>query len=242
MKVLILGHRGMLGNAVYKYLTAQEDIKVYKINNLRWPSDDFKIAVRNKEYDFIVNCIGSIPQRKNNFSINVELPRWLDRNVGCNIIHPGTDCEVDIDEYGLSKKEAFDYIVDHGNNTKIIKTSIIGHEIKSKSSLLEWFLGSENKVRGFNNHFWNGNTTLEWSKFCYKLIKNWEGYKKVTILESEKVSKYDLLCNISEVYNKKIKILSYSHEKRVDNKCLQGDIKLKHIKEQLKDLKDFYDK
>ena len=43
-----------------------------------------------------------------------------------------------------------------------LRTSIIGPELGSRRSLLEWFLGHEDgdTVPGFVNHQWNGITTL----------------------------------------------------------------------------------
>jgi dTDP-4-dehydrorhamnose reductase len=240
MKVLILGHKGMLGNAVEKFL------KQKKINlittNFRWPTNEFKEFIKNCNCDFIVNCIGSIPQRKSSFSVNHELPKWINENTMGKCIYPGTDCEVDMDEYGLSKKKAFDYICANSENTKIIKTSIIGHEINSQHSLLDWFLNENDEVNGYNNHFWNGNTTLQWSKVCYNILTNWSSYKTTTIIATNIVSKYKLLNIISEVYLKEIKINNYTHKKTVKNKCLVGNIIVPDIKTQLLELREFYNK
>ena len=48
-----------------------------------------------------------------------------------------------------------------GHNTKQVVTSIIGHEIETKFSLLDWFLNAEGQISGWSEHYWNGNTTLE---------------------------------------------------------------------------------
>ena len=40
MKVLVLGHNGMLGNAVFKYLSTNQINLV--TTNLRWPDENFK--------------------------------------------------------------------------------------------------------------------------------------------------------------------------------------------------------
>ena len=240
MKVLVLGHKGMLGNAVYKYLRKKQ--VVLCTTTLRWPNEDFKEFVKNCDCDFVINCIGSIPQRKDSFDVNHELPKWLDANIAMNLIHPGTDCEVDTDEYGVSKKKAVDYILEKGLNTKVIKTSIIGHELNSSASLLDWFLNQKDQVNGYNNHYWNGNTTLQWSKTCYDILNDWDSYDKMTILATKAVSKYELLKTISNVYNKKIIIKSFEHEKTVNNKCLVGNVSVPDIESQLIELKNFYSK
>ena len=41
LKVLILGHKGMLGHMVNKYLSEKENCELI-ITDLRWPTDKFK--------------------------------------------------------------------------------------------------------------------------------------------------------------------------------------------------------
>ena len=240
MNILVLGHKGMLGNAVHKFL---ENKKITVLTTeSRWPSKEFKSFIKECDCDFVINCIGSIPQRKTEFSINYELPIWLEEETGFKIIHPGTDCEVDSDQYGCSKRRSAEYIVKCGVNTKIIKTSIIGHEVNSSASLLDWFLKQTKQVNGYNNHFWNGNTTLQWSKVCYDIVKNWESYDRVTTVATEIISKYRLLNIISHVYEKQVLINDYTHEKSISNKCLVGNVPVPNIQEQLVELKQFYKK
>ena len=188
MKVLILGHTGMLGNAVYSYLMGEVDT-LLTIDG-RWPDDEFLTKIVSADVDYVINCIGAIPQRTKDFEINYELPIWLDKNLECRVIHPGTDCEMDNDHYGISKVNASDYIKNDGKRTKIIKTSIIGHELNSSNSLLDWFLKSEGSVFGYTEAMWNGNTTLEWAKTCLNLMNNWNDYEVENIIKSYCISKY----------------------------------------------------
>lgn len=235
-KVLVLGHSGMLGHMVAKYLSDNNcDIVTCEY---RYPSTQFKEFIKQFNGDFIINCIGAIPQRTKDFSINYELPIWLDANANCKIIHPGTDCEMDSDDYGISKKRARDYIVEHSNQTKILKSSIIGPELNSNASLLEWFLSQTDLVYGYTNAMWNGNTTLEWAEQCYALINSWDLYKIETILQGECVSKFELLNKFKLVFEKEIIIL----EKETDliDKCLVGDIKTNNINDQLNKLRKYY--
>ena len=113
----------MLGHTVLKYLSKQNN--TVKTTDHRWSDEGFVRDLISFNGEFIINCIGSIPQRTDDFVINYDLPIWLDKNTKCNIIHPGTDCEMDDDYYGISKKNASDYIKIDGKRTKIIKTSII---------------------------------------------------------------------------------------------------------------------
>tara|TARA_R110000796_G_scaffold56633_1_gene131223 strand:- start:314 stop:1021 length:708 start_codon:yes stop_codon:yes gene_type:complete len=228
--ILILGHKGMLGHMVYNTLSKIRDLNI-SITQQRFPN--FTKSTFDKQ-DFVINCIGAIPQRTNNFKVNYELPTWLVENVSCKIIHPGTDCEMDNNDYGLSKKKASDFILDKGQNTKILKSSIIGPELNSNSSLLEWFLSQENEVFGYTKAIWNGVTTYEWSKQCLELINNWSTYKSLTTLSSDPISKYELLNIIKNVYNKDINIIPKELGK---DKTLIGDIKTGNIKKQIIELK-----
>jgi dTDP-4-dehydrorhamnose reductase len=238
MKVLILGHEGLLGNMVKSYLEKNEGLTVIT-SDTRWPSLEFKNSIIDTDADYIINCIGAIHQKTSEFSVNTDLPIWLDLNSKSRIIHPGTDCEMDSDSYGISKRKASDYIKERGERTKIIKTSIIGPEKNTTYSLMSWFLSNpENStVKGFSRHLWNGNTTLTWAEYCLLLILDWENFKKETVLSSECVSKFDILEAINEVYGRKINIID--DDKPGVNKCLIGDISTPHIKNQLEILKNY---
>lgn len=236
MDVLILGYKGMLGHMVYRYLKDQ-NFNISIINS-RFPSKEFKHQVKSFKGDFIINCIGAIPQKTSIFDINTKLPIWLSNNIKTKIIHPGTDCEIDDDNYGISKQKAKEYIINKSKNTKILKASIIGPEINSKNSLFEWFINSEKEVKGYTRAMWSGVTTLEWAKQCLNMINNWDSYEKENIIESTCLSKYDLLNLIKEIFNKDIIITP--NDNFISNKCLIGNIKSQDIKTQLQELKKYY--
>ena len=87
-----------------------------------------------------------------------------------------------------------------------MRTSIIGHELQTKYSLLNWFLDQKKFVEGYKNAFFSGLTTLEIAKVLDRFIipnKNLEGLYH---LSGKKISKYDLLNLIKKVYKKDIKI------------------------------------
>lgn len=235
--ILILGQRGMLGHMVKNYLC-----EFYKISAIseRWPSQKFKNSIKNSKSAFLINCIGAIPQRTKEFSVNYELPIWLDNNFKGKIIHPGTDCEMDNDEYGYSKKIAADWIIENGKRTKMIKSSIIGPELSGSSSFLEWFLSNSDhsSVSGYNNHMWNGVTTYYWAKFSKNLIENWNNYDSKTTIGTKCTSKYELCKILNKVYDRNINITKFNTDTE-SNKCLDVDVSLIDIDEQLKEMKIF---
>jgi len=235
MIILVLGHRGMLGSTVTKYFTSL-NFEIKTIES-KCPTKHFEDKILTFKGDYIINCIGAIPQRTKDFKVNTDLPIWLSNNAPCRVIHPGTDCEMDTDVYGVSKRLAREYLECYSVNTKVLQTSIIGHEQGTSFGLLEWFLAQQGEVKGYTEAMWNGITTLEWAIQASNLIKDWSTYKTVTVLESEPISKYNLLSLIKEIYNKQVEITPVSLGK---NKCLVGDIKTKSLKDQLLDLKNFH--
>lgn len=260
-KILILGHKGMLGNAVYKFFSTQDEYTLLTTEN-RWGDNAFNKELRGSNAEVIINCIGIIPQKKHDVAlyttINVELPIFLE-SLNKNVVHPSTDCEFSgnvastykyrkddvrdaADDYGKSKAEISKRIESGFKNTKIIRTSIIGHEEKTHLSLLDWFLNSVDKVNGYTNHYWNGITTLEWAKQCENLINNWDNSPVLNQYGTKDIrSKYDLLNDIKNVYAKKIEITPFESPTAV-NKCLESDKEIASITEQLKELREFYKK
>ena len=235
MRVLVLGHTGMLGNSVYRYLS-----KFFIVDTIqyRWPSDEFIEFIKNYDGDFIINCIGAIPQKTNDFGINSILPVFLELNSKCKIIHPSTDCESDNTLYGISKRIATDWLRSNSKKTYIFKTSIIGIELNSADSLICWFL-KQTSAQGYIQAKWNGITTLEWAKQCKELITN-HNYNRYTVFHTNCISKYDLLNIIKDVFNHDIEITPVTGLGK--DKCLIGNVKLKDIKQQLIELKDFYER
>ena len=221
-KILVLGHTGMLGNCVASYISLNSKY-ILETTTTRWGTDEFKRHLKETDADVIINCIGKIPQKNSESSlyreINIGLPIFLE-SLSKKIIHPSTDCEFSgkipfdkkytkldardaVDEYGKSKAEISQLIEEKFVNTKIIRTSIIGHEINTHLSLLDWFLNAHNEVSGYTNHYWNGITTLTWAKLCLEIIDSWDAYPIVNQYGTSEVrSKYDLLVDIKNVYNK----------------------------------------
>ena len=261
-KILILGHKGMLGNAVYKYFNINKKNYTLLTTENRWDDEVFKNDNVLSEADYIINCVGIIPQKKPTpeayQKVNVDLPIFLEK-LGKKVIHPSTDCEFNgsisknekyskqskrnaEDIYGRSKRDISEMIESTFTNTKIIRTSIIGHENGTSLSLLDWFLNAEGAVDGYTNHYWNGITTLEWAKLCEDLINNWNNYGPLTQYGTkDSRTKHELLEDIKKVYGKEITIIPFEAPTSA-NKCLTSDKELKPIYEQMADLKAFYNK
>jgi dTDP-4-dehydrorhamnose reductase len=202
----------------------------------RFEDPTFKNSLIGFDGDAIINCVGAIPQKTKDFKINTDLPIWLSNNVKCRVVHPGTDCEMDDDLYGKSKKLAREYIELYSKNTKVLKTSIVGPENGTGYGLMEWFHHQSGEVTGYTKAIWNGNTTLEWCRHAESLLEHWDDYATTTILQGSPISKYEMLVLFREFYGKTNTI--HPVEKG-QNKCLSGGILTVHLKDQLDDLKKF---
>lgn len=237
MKVLVLGHTGMLGSTVVKYLK-YININVLTIQS-RWGSDQFKKDLTNKKYDYVINCIANTKKNCNflDYKINTCLPIELDNydNLG-TIIHCDTD-STDNSHYSVSKKLAFDYIKNFGKKTKVIKCSLIGQE--GKNNFMSWLLSSKGgTVNGYTNHYWNGITTLEWAKICKNIIEDPKKYD-LLVPTTDCVSKYDLIKIINEVYNLNLTVIPTINSISIYN-CLESNLYYGNVKNLLQFMKCFY--
>ncbi len=183
--------------------------------------------------DVVINCVGLIKQladAKDPLSalpINSLLPHRLAKLcalAGARLIHISTDCvfsgrkgmyvETDIsdaeDLYGKSK-----YIGELHElaNAVTLRTSIIGHELTSRVSLIDWFLSSSGKVDGYTDAIFSGLPTVELARIIRDYVIPYPELHGLYHVSAEPIDKYSLLQLVSEVYDKKIEILPNSKVK-----------------------------
>ncbi|OED43097.1 NAD(P)-dependent oxidoreductase [Endozoicomonas sp. (ex Bugula neritina AB1)] len=178
--------------------------------------------------DIVFNCIGLIKQLKESKSpvsaidVNALLPHRLAELCdfhNAKLIHFSTDCvfsgevgnylESDVpdslDIYGRSKLLGE---VDYGNHLTL-RTSIIGHEIDSNLSLVDWFLSQSERVKGYSNAVFSGLPTVYMAEVIEKYIFPNEQLKGLLHLSVSPIDKYKLLSIIKDVYSKEIDIDEY---------------------------------
>lgn len=219
MRVFVLGDEGMLGRYVYNYLKLKSfDVIGFNRSNFNIENpQDYLIYYTNS---VVINCIGLIPQRTEGKSkrdiiiANTTLPHNLQdlcKRTNSKLIHITTDCVFSglrgfyseasthdcLDIYGKSKS------LGEPEDSTIIRTSIIGEEIRNKKSLLEFVKANKDReINGYINHYWNGITCLQFAKICEDIIQNnlfWKGVKH--IYSSKDINKFTLIKLISDVYN-----------------------------------------
>ena len=216
---------GTYNNEKSKTLLVDKKINLLKFNAL---VDDIEKLVESTNPKYVINCIGRIKPTIDEDSqesvfqaeqINSNLPKQLEAlssSRGLEIIQIGTDCvfsgkkglytiddEYDAnDVYGRTKADGE---IDSGKKM-LLRTSIVGPEVKPGQSLLNWFLelDKESEVNGFENHMWNGITTLAFAKIVKGVIlNNIYTSKVIHLTPKDLVSKYELLSLFSTSFGRK---------------------------------------
>ncbi|HDM8185450.1 dTDP-4-dehydrorhamnose reductase family protein [Vibrio harveyi] len=182
-------------------------------------------AVLAVKPDVVINCIGLIKQHDVSkqhveaIEINALLPHKIAQlcdSIQARLVHFSTDCvfdgrvgnysETDLptatDLYGKSK-----YLgeVDYGKHVTL-RTSIIGHELKSSLSLIDWFLSQEGSVRGFSKAVFSGLPTAYIAKVLTDNVLPNASLSGLYHLSVDPIDKYSLISKVADVYNKQIEI------------------------------------
>ena len=187
--------------------------------------DSIRKLITKHKPDIVINCVGLVKQLSaaNDplvaMPINALFPHKLARlcfEYGARLVHMSTDCvfsgskgmytENDYadarDLYGLSKLIGeVDY-----SNAVTLRTSIIGHELNSHRSLVDWFLSQNDDVKGFKRAIFSGLPTVEIAQVISELVIPHKQLTGVYHLSADPISKYDLLSLVAKVYKKNIKI------------------------------------
>lgn len=252
-KVLVLGHNGLLGSMIMRSF---KDDKLTVVNTrvTKKNCDDFITQALKSKPDIIINAIGKTEksfERDKMMFVNGEFPqRFVSKMSKDQIfVHPSTDCVFSgnkgnysledtpdaIDTYGESKL-ASEAIKD-SSNALVIRTSIIGPESKiPPRGLMSWFLSQTTDVNGFTNCFWSGVTTDTWCSIVDELLKR-DARGLIHITTSEKISKFDLLSLIKQVFQFSINIRPVEYERTIDRSLCDSFIEVPTISTQLKQLK-----
>jgi dTDP-4-dehydrorhamnose reductase len=183
--------------------------------------------LEREHFDLVVNAVGLIKQLINEgnredtkiaYLINSDLPCELNayaKHSSTPIIQIGTDCvysglqgnysedsEFDCNDlYGLSKVSG----ELESKSIMTIRCSIIGHEVKSSVSLMEWFLSQpvSTSINGYTNHIWNGVTTLTFARVIHGVIsKNTYSPGTIHLVPKDQISKFELLQILAEKFGR----------------------------------------
>jgi dTDP-4-dehydrorhamnose reductase len=108
-----------------------------------------------------------------------------------------------VDDYGESKLAGE---ITEGN-CLTIRTSMIGREIASSHSLVEWFLASRGrKVNGFVNVIYSGFPTIVLAEILGDIIADHPELRGIYNVSSDPVSKFELLALINKHFDAQVDI------------------------------------
>ncbi len=181
--------------------------------------DSVRMAVEKSNAEVVVNCIGIVKQRDESkqaipsIHVNALFPHQLadlcEKN-GLRMFQISTDCvfsgsrgrytELDIpdpsDLYGRTK------LLGEVNreNCLTLRTSIIGWQIGTFSSLLSWFAAQRNKrIKGYRRAIYSGFSTSVLAQLIGDLAETRPDLHGLYQVASEPISKYDLLVKLRDL-------------------------------------------
>lgn len=265
--IYVLGSTGMLGRYVYTYLKCEAGFDVQGVDSSMLNATtvsyhDVKDLGLSKG-DVVINCIGIIPQRGLNSTldsilVNAAFPHKMQDYcdmLQAKFIHITTDCVFNGSSDYSDEDMAHDSMDIYGRTKSLgepstatcIRTSIIGEELSNKKSLLEWVkFNKGGTVNGYTTHYWNGVTCLQFAKICETIIKTnnyWQGVRHIT--SPTEVNKHRLIQMISDIYELNVNVILYTEVEPCDRTLgtiYDTGIKVPPLKEQLEEMRDYYPK
>jgi dTDP-4-dehydrorhamnose reductase len=217
--------------------TVRNDLNHYENYNIFDPARTFERIdaadtgkiyeiIKNTRPNVVVNAIGIIkqlPTSKNvvqTLTVNSIFPHLLSEMAAqfdSRLICISTDCvfsgekgnykEEDVpdasDLYGKSKN--LGEVV--AENCLTIRTSIVGREIQTSHSLVEWFLSNAGKkIKGYQNAVFSGFPTLVLADILAEVITGHPDLNGLYHVSSEPINKLDLLTLLKKEYRADIEI------------------------------------
>ena len=226
MKLIVFGANGMLGAYFVSYFRKKPEYEVVAVTRAEFDVssetfsevEPFLIRIGIDEQTCVVNAVGLIPQRMNGrrkedyYVVNAAFPHHLSRickKHKAHLICPTTDCVFSGRKGAYREDDAHDETSDYGisksmgepTDATVIRTSIIGEEIRNPCSLLEFVRAARGEIQGWDNHLWNGITCLQYAKILDIIITQnlfWKGVRHLSSPISK--TKYELACIIKDVY------------------------------------------
>jgi dTDP-4-dehydrorhamnose reductase len=269
-KILILGATGLLGNTVIRELSKNSRYEVTGtvrrfdcIQHLDCTYVQFDAYNGDPEhilhgYDVVINCIGLIkPHLTDTLTavrVNTLFPlktSTLCKKYGSKFIHITSDCVFSGETGNYSEDDEHDMIDLYGRTKSlgepgdcmVLRTSIIGPELHSYVSLLDWVRTSSDTIlSGYVNHIWNGITTKQYAKIISQIIdENLYEEGKFHVHSPYPVSKYDLVSMIIQSLNLNKTVRPYSTDISIDRslctvKGLNSKLNIPLLEQQVEEL------
>ena len=216
---------------VRRVLAERPEYELVIIDRLAFPehdcalADSATLAFLLAGCQYAINCIGVIKPRIDEDSaksveqavrVNSMFPHTLAaaaERTGCRVLQIATDCVYSGRDGWYSEGAAHDATDIYGKTKSLgevispavthLRCSIIGPELTGHLSLLDWFLRQPagSMLKGFNNHRWNGITTLHFARICHGIMS--QGIElpcKQHVVPRNAITKAELLSSLSLIF------------------------------------------
>lgn len=177
-------------------------------------------AIETASPDVVINAVGVIKQHDlakdaiTSIAANAMLPHRaaaLCRKRGARLIQFSTDCVFAGRKGPFSEDSPTDAEDLYGRSKLLgevsgpgcltIRSSIVGRELRGRSSLIEWFMSQRGgHAKGFAGALYTGLTTSAMSDLIGKLITEHPDVDGVWHVASDPISKYELLQIVNAQY------------------------------------------
>lgn len=221
MRILILGCNGMAGHTIALYLKEQgHDVTGFArkesplVNTVVGDAKNTALiqqTIESGKYDSVINAIGVLNKfaeenHENAVFLNTYLPQFLAKiteGTGTQIIHMSTDCVFSGSKGGYTEQDMPDGTLFYDRSKALgelndgknvtLRNSIIGPDMNAAGiGLINWFLQQHDKVKGYKNAIWTGQTTLQLAKTMENAaIQKVHGL--YNMVPETSISKYDML-------------------------------------------------
>ena len=184
-----------------------------------------KYLFSSGRFDAVINCIGLISHNKSfNYNdaylLNAYFPKKLSEFsefFGFRLILISTDCVYSGSKGNYTESDIPDAETDYGKskiagetlgtNNLIIRTSLIGLELKEKMNLLEWFLTQEKTCVGYRKAYFSGLTTEALKNILCYILTCKKDLKGILHVSSDRIDKFSLLKLIAKYFEKPIELI-----------------------------------
>lgn len=229
-----------------KLFNSEKTFELIDISNF----EKFEEILKTLKPGVVINAVGIIKQLPGSkdvittLTVNSIFPHKLAqiaRQLKFRLISISTDCVFDgkkgnykeedipntVDLYGKSKN--LGEVIEA--NSLTLRTSIIGREIETSHSLIEWFISRRSgKVKGFKKAIYSGFPTIILADIIGNIIENFPDLQGLYHLSSEPINKFDLLNLVNEAYQLGITIEAdedFEIDRSLDSSKLRKEIGFK---------------
>lgn len=176
--------------------------------------------------EVVINCAGLTKHKQEVedplvfIPINTMMPHRLAglcKLVGARLVHISTDCVFSGEKGGYVESDFTDARDMYGKSKALgevdyphaitLRTSIIGHELQSRHSLLDWFLSQEGQCKGYTHAVFSGLPTVVLAQVVRDVVIPHRELSGLYHLAAKPIAKFDLLKLVAYEYGKSIEIV-----------------------------------